>query len=400
MAFDFITFKSGSYILVEDQRTHTTFYIVVNGKLKAYKNINPDQNILLGPGDFFGVESAMSQQTSIETVVAITDCKLIEVARDQFGTLIKHNAPVALKIIRSFSIKLRAFDEAITNYSKKAAPSTDNIEGLFQLGQFWQSKNEATKAIHAFQQYLKHAPTGLKVAETTNALKILGADIKNPNAEINKQIRLSLTEGTILFCEHEPGNDCFIIQSGRIKISKVVDNQETILAILQPGDIFGEMAIIEGKPRTATASVAEDTNLLRINKANFQELVKVQPILATKLITLLSERIWVAYRQLSNLLLSSVEARLYDLLLTFLYKEHITIGPRVAHSFNLRGSDLLKMAGLDPVKDENHLVELFSGNILKLKEGKIVCSDLDKLRDRVNFYRKQNDFSKKKKSSL
>ena len=397
MAFDFITFKNGSYILVEDQKTHDNFYIVVEGDLNAYKNINPTRSNKLGPGDFFGVESAMAQQSPIETVIASSDCKLIEVPRHHFGTLIKKNAPVALKIIRSFSIKLRAFDASIANYSKKTNSTTENIEGLFYLGEFWQNRGDKNRAAYAFQHYLKYAPNGIKANEAIKNLDILGRPLEALTNEANKQIRTFLKGGTVLFCEHEPGEDCFIIQQGRVKISKVVDNQETILAILQVGDIFGEMAIIEGKPRTATAIIAEDSQLLRINKANFEELVQAQPLLATKLITLLSERIWVAYRQLSNLLLGSAEARLYDLLLTIVHKEHVSIDPRKNHSFNFGGPDLLKMAGLDPVKDQSPLMNVCAGNIIKLQDGKIICTDLDKLRDRVAFFRKQNDYTQKRK---
>ena len=400
MSFKFTIFKPGSYILVEDQKTHNEFYIIVNGKLKSYKNINPSQSNMLGPGDFFGLESAMSRQTPLETVIAMTECKLIEVPYTQFGTLIQKNAPVALKIIRSFSFKLRAFDKAITNHSKQDN-HTEGIqnEEIYKLAEFWQSKNETSKAIYAFRSYLKYEPSGYKAEAAKNHLQMLDAPLSSEQEVDSKLTRSSLQENEILFCEHETGEDCFIIQEGRIKIIKIVHSQETILAILKPGDIFGEMAILEGKPRTATAIAAEEVRLMRINKANFQELVQAQPILATKLITLLSERIWVAYRQLSNLFLKSVEARLYDLLLTFLYKEHVPILSRVSYSFTFGGSDLLKMAGLDPQENEHYLMSIFAGDILNLHEGKIICSDLEKLRDRVFFERKQNLSSMKKSSS-
>ena len=49
----------------------------------------------------------------------------------------------------------------------------------------------------------------------------------------------------MIFSEHEPGEDLYIIQQGKVKITKIINNQEVLLAVLQPGDIFGEMALLE-----------------------------------------------------------------------------------------------------------------------------------------------------------
>ncbi|HPA72406.1 MAG TPA: cyclic nucleotide-binding domain-containing protein, partial [Spirochaetota bacterium] len=57
----------------------------------------------------------------------------------------------------------------------------------------------------------------------------------------------------LIFCEFEPGNEFYFIQSGRVKIVKIVNNTEKTLDVLKPGDVFGEMAILENSPRSATA---------------------------------------------------------------------------------------------------------------------------------------------------
>jgi CRP-like cAMP-binding protein len=200
----------------------------------------------------------------------------------------------------------------------------------------------------------------------------------------------------MIFCENEPGYELYIIQGGRIKITKMLDGQEVMLAVLQPGDIFGEMAILDNKPRSATAMVAEPASLLAINKANFEGMVKAQPQLATKLITLLSERIWTAYRQLANLMISDATGRLYDTLLTLAEKNHVRIAARASYNFDIGGKDLLKMVGLDPLKDENLLMELLKNRWLKLDQGKLICLDLSELEKQVAFYKKKASMERKR----
>jgi CRP-like cAMP-binding protein len=75
--------------------------------------------------------------------------------------------------------------------------------------------------------------------------------------------------GEVIFCEYEPGDSFYLIQSGQVKISKVVLENEKMLDILQPGDGFGEMAIIENAPRSATATAVDDVKVLVFKKENF-----------------------------------------------------------------------------------------------------------------------------------
>ena len=93
-------YQANSFVIVEEKRDADHFYIVLQGKLKAQKETaveGEDLFQILGPGDFFGVVSAMSGHPRIETVVAQTPVVLIVVYKDQFGLLIQKNAPVAMK---------------------------------------------------------------------------------------------------------------------------------------------------------------------------------------------------------------------------------------------------------------------------------------------------------------
>jgi len=399
-SFQMLNYKAGSYVIVEGKREAGNFYIIRQGKLQTQKNapvVGEESTQILGPGDFFGVVSAMSGHSRIETVVSLTDCSLISVNNDQFGLLIQKNSPVAMKIIRQFSMRLRAFDTTITRLSFRNAMEEDPSH-LFDLGEYWFKQKRYNHAAYAYQRYLQWVPSGTKVSQSKMRLQSMNKPLKIPPLPENS-INRSYAQDDIVFTENEPGRELYIIQSGRVKITKMVDGQEVMLAVLQPGDIFGEMALLDNKPRSATSVCAEDCTMLAINKVNFESMVKAQPQLATKLITLLSDRIWMAYRQLSNLMISDPTGRLFDTLLTLVEKNRVKIYPKAVYNFDIGGKDLLKMVGFDPNKDERLLLDLLKVRWMKLDGGMIICLDLQELEKQVHFYRKKASMEKKREKA-
>ncbi|GAB4218797.1 MAG TPA: Crp/Fnr family transcriptional regulator [Spirochaetota bacterium] len=118
----------------------------------------------------------------------------------------------------------------------------------------------------------------------------------------------------IIFCEFEPGNDFYFIQSGRVEIVKIINNREKTLDILGPGDVFGEMAILEEEPRSASAIAIEHVKLLRFRRENFDALLQGNPQLAYKLLVIFSKRIYDAKRRLMILLLDDPQLKVMDVM--------------------------------------------------------------------------------------
>jgi len=93
-----------------------------------------------------------------------------------------------------------------------------------------------------------------------------------------------MPEGTTVFIENMAGESLYLIQKGAIKISKMIaEGDEKTLVILGAEDIFGEMAVLDGAPRSATARVAEEAHLLSIRRADYDSLCEQNPRLALKL---------------------------------------------------------------------------------------------------------------------
>jgi CRP-like cAMP-binding protein len=118
-----------------------------------------------------------------------------------------------------------------------------------------------------------------------------------------------IPKDTVLFREGEPGKEMFVLQAGKVAISKRVRDLEKVLAILGPGEFFGEMAIISNKPRNATATVSEDAKVLVIDPKTFEGMIRGNSEIAVRMIKKLAERLSEADSQIENLLLADPHSR-------------------------------------------------------------------------------------------
>src|SRR5919106_93309 len=123
-----------------------------------------------------------------------------------------------------------------------------------------------------------------------------------PEEALFQKFGKEFPKGTILFKEGEPGKEMFVLQSGKVAISKKVRDVEKVLAMLGPGEFFGEMAIISNKPRNATARVQEDAKLLVIDPKTFEAMIRGNSEIAVRMIKKLADRLSEAYSQIENLL--------------------------------------------------------------------------------------------------
>lgn len=398
--FQIVNYPANSYIIVEGKKEAYNFYILRDGKVSVGREnpvVGEEASQILGPGDFFGVVAAMSQHPQIESARALSNVSLISVSHDQFGTLIQKNTPIAMKIIRYFSMKLRQFDQTITRLSFKNTVNED-LNQLYNIGEYYYNQGNMDHAAYSYQSYLKYLPNGQYAAQVKKKLLTMNKPMNTPPVDETKFNR-SYKDNQVIFCEHEPGKELYIIQGGKVRISKIVNNNEVMLAVLQSGDIFGEMAILDNKPRSATAVAYTGVDVLAISKANFEGMVKAQPQLASRLITILSERIWIAYKQLANLMLKDPLGRIADTLLTIAEKNRAKIMPKAAYTFDLKVSDLLKMVGLAENRDEKILYQLLEANkFLKLEHDRdqIKCADLGELEKLVQYYRKKTTLDQKR----
>lgn len=123
-------------------------------------------------------------------------------------------------------------------------------------------------------------------------------------------------KGSVVINEGDESRSLYIIERGRVWISKVHgDGREVVLATLSAGDYFGEMALIDNRPRSANAVTKEATTLYVLHRSDFQELMLVNPAFAVNLLRGLSTRLRAASNNIESLALMDVYGRVASLLL-------------------------------------------------------------------------------------
>jgi CRP/FNR family cyclic AMP-dependent transcriptional regulator len=119
--------------------------------------------------------------------------------------------------------------------------------------------------------------------------------------------------GTMLFREGDKGEKMYVIRSGKVNIWKQISDSEITLAVLGSGEFFGEMALLEGLPRSAGATVVEEALLIEVEQAAFETLVRKNGEIAVRLMRRLSSRLREADRQIQSLMSRSGAARALSL---------------------------------------------------------------------------------------
>ena len=108
--------------------------------------------------------------------------------------------------------------------------------------------------------------------------------------------------GETIFREGDVGTEMFVVHEGRVEISTRVQEEDRPLAVLEKGDFFGEMALLEDLPRTASAKALTPVRLLQINGSTFDQLLRDNPEVAVRMMRKLSKRLRETDRALNEAL--------------------------------------------------------------------------------------------------
>ena len=198
-------------------------------------------------------------------------------------------------------------------------------------------------------------------------------------------------QGTVLFREGDTGKEMYVIQSGKVDISKKVREVEKILATLGPGEFFGEMAVISNKPRTATATVAESARCLVIDPKTFEAMIRGNAEIAIRMIKKLADRLQETDAQIENLLLRDASSRVVH----FLAHAAETRGkpvPGGGFKVELSLAQLPGILGIDTAALDGVLEKLSKVKMAGVEADGVIVPEPKKLREFLEFLEMKEKF--------
>jgi len=382
-----LSLKKDSFIFIEGKSNADKFYIVKHGKVRLIRENEELQDNILNNGDMFGVISVMAGHGYIMSAVAVTDVSLLVIEKKQYADLIRKTNSVALKNIKMFSVRLRELNDHLSNRLLKSS-SADDSSVLLRIGEYYEKTRKMNHAVYAYNQYIIHCPNAENIEDIKKKTEELESRTKitRPSFPENAMIQ-TYPKDCLLFAEGEKGNNLYIIQSGSVKITKIVNNQEIVLAVLGKSDIFGEMAMLDDKPRAATAEIYEDCTLLAVNKDNFTKLIHDQPDMVVKLTSLMSERIWLLYRQLDNTFIEEPLGRLFDALIIQLEKNRVDLTTKDSYQCSFGYKELMGMAGLATERADGLYNKFLDTKKINITEEKIFVNNVSDALKEAEYYR-------------
>lgn len=195
---------------------------------------------------------------------------------------------------------------------------------------------------------------------------------------------LTLPAGEVLFREGEPGDQMFVLQSGRVCLTRNGYKGVEVIATVGPGEFFGEMAIINNRRRSATAEVIEPAKLLVLDAQTFETMLAKNAEIAVRMILQLASRLDEANARIEVLVHRAPTTRLILALL----RQADLIGVEQEDSgvlVPLEREDLPKLAGLSAHEVDDVMSRLSRVNVLEDGDLGIVIKDRARLTEFLDF---------------
>jgi CRP-like cAMP-binding protein len=212
-----------------------------------------------------------------------------------------------------------------------------------------------------------------------------------PDLSMFNRFSKMFRKGDIIFCEYEPGDTFYLIQAGRVQVVRIIGELEKNIAILNPGDYFGEMSILENVPRSATTIALDDVKALEFSRENFEVLTLGNPQIALKLLKGFVQRIYAQKRTFMILTLDDVEAKVADVFL--MLAENLSIDTTSVDSIEFKNTvdDLSHWAGIPAGQCREVLNHFVAQRRIEIYPDRIVVKNINDFARFVNSRRKHQE---------
>jgi CRP-like cAMP-binding protein len=195
--------------------------------------------------------------------------------------------------------------------------------------------------------------------------------------------------GEMIFSEFEPGDTFYLIQTGRVELVKIIGDIEKTLDILQPSEMFGEMAILEKSPRSATAIALDTVKVLEFNAQNFEILMLGNPQIALKLLRMFTKRIYDSKRRFMILTLDDPQAKIADVFLMLDETQTNSDRSTERREFKTTVDDIAHWAGMSIAETREILGHFVTQRRMEMYPDRIVVKNINDFSRFVNSRRKR-----------
>jgi len=195
--------------------------------------------------------------------------------------------------------------------------------------------------------------------------------------------------GEMIFSEFEPGDNFYLIQTGRVQLVKLIGDIEKTLDILQPSEMFGEMAILENSPRSATAIALDTVKVLEFNSQNFDILMMGNPQIALKLLKMFCKRIYDSKRRFMILTLDEPPAKIADVFLMLDESQPDIDRSSERREFKTSVDNVAQWAGMTVNQTREVLGNFVTQRRMEMYPDKIVVKNINDFSRFVNSRRKK-----------
>ncbi|MCQ2583638.1 MAG: Crp/Fnr family transcriptional regulator [Treponema sp.] len=396
-------YTKGSIIYFEGDHDDRIFIMQSGSVLLTSTDIESGQPVAeqVKSGEFFGVKSAFGHFSREETATALVPTVAVALTVQEFEILFSNNKQLIMKMLRVFSNQLRQIHrktESILNNITE-----DQQTGMLAVANAFYEDEEYRSACDIYLKFLTRYPNSPNKEDV--AKRYADAKVRNERAAAQNKYKESAesTEseetslklfslpaferfakeyepGEVIITEHEPGDSFYLVQSGRVQLVKCVNGTSKNLDILKPGEFFGEMAILDNSPRSATCVAVGNVKCLEFNKENFELLITGNPQIALVLLKLFCKRIYDQKRRFRILCIKDLQARLADV---FLMLDEMTpaLNPNdKQRRFNVSMSDIAHWAGLTAEVTRDEINKLVEKRKIEVFDGFIIVTNIADLK--------------------
>ena len=191
-------------------------------------------------------------------------------------------------------------------------------------------------------------------------------------------------KGSVVFVQGEPGERCFVIVSGTIKISAYhPDGREAVLAVLGPGDVFGELALFGQAERSADATALEDAEVLSLDADGLDASIRTHPEIGLALLHVLGQRLRQSNEAFQDIAFFDVPGRVARRLADLADAHGVEAAEGTLIDISLSQESLAQMVGATRESVNKALALLKRRGLVARTGRRYIVSDVRALRDRA-----------------